>query len=56
LLHRRLARRKFVDKAHDADLPVVVWTVDEVKWVERARLLNLHALMTNHPAKLLAAR
>jgi glycerophosphoryl diester phosphodiesterase len=56
LLHRRLARRKFVDKAHDAELPVVVWTVDEAKWVERARLIDLHALMTNHPAKLLAAR
>ena len=56
LLHRLLARRKTVDLAHDQDLPVVVWTVDDAKWVERARLLGLHALMTNHPAKLLAAR
>ena len=56
LLHRLLARRKLLEKAHDAGLPVVVWTVDVADWVERARLLKLHALMTNHPAKLLAAR
>ncbi len=56
LLHRLLARRKLIAKAHDANLPVVVWTVDDAKWLERARLLKLHAVMTNHPAKLLAAR
>lgn len=55
LLHRLLSRRRLVEKAHEIDLPVVVWTVDDAKWVERARLLKLHALMTNDPAKLLAA-
>jgi glycerophosphoryl diester phosphodiesterase len=56
LLNRLLARRKLIEKAHDADLPVVVWTVNDTKWIERARLLGIHALITNHPAKLLAAR
>jgi len=56
LLHRLLVRRKLLEKAHDAGLPVVVWTVEGAGWVERARLLKLHALVTNHPAKLLAAR
>ena len=56
LLHRLLARRKLIEKAHDAELPVVVWTVDDVRWTERARLLGLRALITNHPAKLLSAR
>jgi glycerophosphoryl diester phosphodiesterase len=56
LLNRLLARRSVVKRAHDADLPVTIWTVDDAKWVERARLLTLHALITNHPAKLLAAR
>jgi len=56
LLHRLLARRKVIEKAHHVGLPVVVWTVDDAGWVERARLLKLHALMTNHPAKLLTAR
>jgi glycerophosphoryl diester phosphodiesterase len=56
LVHRMLARRSLIEKAHDTGLPVSVWTVDDSKWVERARLLKLHALITNHPAKLLAAR
>jgi glycerophosphoryl diester phosphodiesterase len=56
LLHRQLARWRAIEKAHDADLPVTVWTVDDDGWIERARLLGLHALITNHPAKLLAAR
>ena len=56
LLNRLLARKKLVEKARDAGFPVVVWTVDDSRWVERARLLKLHALMTNHPAKLLAVR
>ena len=56
LLNRLLARRRLIEKAHDAELRVVVWTVDDGKWVERARLLRLHALITNHPAKFLAAR
>jgi glycerophosphoryl diester phosphodiesterase len=53
LLHRLLVRRSFIEKAHDAVLPVCVWTVDDPKWVERARLLKLHGLITNHPARLL---
>ena len=56
LLHRLLARRTVIEKAHDAELPVIVWTVDDGGWIERARRLGLHALITNHPAKLLAAR
>jgi glycerophosphoryl diester phosphodiesterase len=55
LLYHLLARRKLVEKAHEANLPVVVWTVDRAKWLERARILGLHALITNHPAKLLTA-
>jgi len=56
LLHNLLTRRKLVEKAHEANFPIVVWTVDDVKWVERARIRGLHALITNHPAKLLTAR
>jgi glycerophosphoryl diester phosphodiesterase len=55
LLHRTLARRRVIEKAHDIDLPVTVWTVDDGGWIERGRLLGVHALITNHPAKLRAA-
>src|SRR5262249_822978 len=50
------ARRKLIEKACEANLPVVVWTVDDANWVERARALGLYALISNQPAQLLAAR
>ena len=53
-LHRRLAREPLVKKAKDAGMAVVVWTVDDPKWVERARSLGIDALITNDPAKMLA--
>jgi len=55
LLHRFLARKKLVEKAVQKDLPVVVWTVDDAQWIQRARTLNVYALITNNPAGLLAA-
>jgi glycerophosphoryl diester phosphodiesterase len=55
VLNHLLARRKLIEKAHDAGLPVAVWTVDDAKWIERARLLGIQALITNQPAKLVAA-
>lgn len=55
LLHRLLARRKLVEKAHEIGLPLVVWTVDDAGWVERAGRFGLHAVITNHPAKMRAA-
>ena len=56
LLHRLLARPKMVDRARQHNLPVVVWTVDSQKWIRLAEVLGIHALITNDPAKLLAAR
>jgi len=53
-LHRALVRRNLVEQARDRNIPVVVWTVDDPKWVERAQTLGVHALITNDPAKMLA--
>jgi glycerophosphoryl diester phosphodiesterase len=50
LLHRSIATRGAVRLAVEADLPVVVWTVDDPKWIGRARRLGIHALITNDPA------
>jgi glycerophosphoryl diester phosphodiesterase len=52
-LHHRLARRSLVEKAKRAGLHVAIWTVDDPVWLERARTLNIDALITNHPAKLI---
>jgi len=56
LLHRLIARTKLVSSAIRRDSKVVVWTVDDVKWLGRARELGVHALITNDPALLLSHR
>ena len=49
-LHHSLCSARVVEKATELGLPVVVWTVDDVKWIKRARRLGLKALITNNPA------
>jgi glycerophosphoryl diester phosphodiesterase len=56
LFHRLLATQRIIDVAREADLVPVVWTVDDVRWIERAQARGIHALMTNSPAKLIAQR
>ena len=52
-LHHRLTNKRLVAKARDAGLKVVTWTVDDPAWIERARDLDVHALITNDPAALI---
>jgi glycerophosphoryl diester phosphodiesterase len=56
LLHRSIATRSAVRLATENDLPVVVWTVDDPKWIGRARRVGIHALITNDPAKMLSCQ
>ena len=55
LLHRSIATRSAVRLAIEADLPVVVWTVDDPKWIGRARRAGIYALITNDPATMLVS-
>jgi glycerophosphoryl diester phosphodiesterase len=55
-LHHRLARRSLVEKAKDTGMHVAVWTVEDRVWIERARAIGIDALITNDPAKMIAAR
>ena len=55
LLHRSIATRGAVRLAIEAGLPVVVWTVDDPKWIDRARRLGIYALITNDPAKMIGS-
>ena len=55
-LHYRLATMQLIDEAKLAGFKVVVWTVDERGWISRARARGVHALITNNPSALLAAR
>jgi len=49
-LHFRLAGDRVVEKAKRAGFQVVVWTVDDPGWVQRAHRLGIDALITNDPA------
>lgn len=49
-LHHSLCSARVVEKAAQLGLPVVVWTVDDVKWIKQARRLGLKGLITNNPA------
>lgn len=53
-LHRTLATRRVVETARSHDLKTVVWTVDNIAWVKRARDYGIHALITNKPAQMRA--
>jgi glycerophosphoryl diester phosphodiesterase len=55
-LHHALARRRLVETARQRGLEVVVWTVDEAKWIARARELGVKALIANNPAAMLRHR
>jgi glycerophosphoryl diester phosphodiesterase len=54
LLHHRIATKRIIDAAHESRLLTTVWTVDDPRWLARARSLQIGAIMTNHPAKMLA--
>ena len=55
-LHHSLARRRIVERSLQLKQRVVVWTVDNPAWVAKAQALQIHSLITNNPARLLAAR
>jgi glycerophosphoryl diester phosphodiesterase len=52
----RLATPRLVEQARDAGIRIVTWTVDDVAGLKRAQALGVHALITNDPAAMLAAR
>ena len=55
-LHHKLANRRLIDKAQLNGLTVVIWTVDNPDWVQRACTRNIDALITNDPVTLLRKR
>jgi glycerophosphoryl diester phosphodiesterase len=55
-LHHTLARAKTIQAAKNQGFGVVVWTVDDVTWIERARDNGIKALITNNPRVMVEAR
>ena len=54
LLHHLIAKHRVLKLALQANLSPVVWTVENPVWIARAQEHQIHALMTNNPAKMLA--
>ena len=55
-LHHSLASSRVIDHARTRKLEVVVWTVDELRWVEKARAREVKALIANNPAPMVTRR
>lgn len=55
-LHHSLCSARVVQKAEEFGLPVVAWTVDDVKWIKQGQSLGLKALITNNPAAMIRRR
>lgn len=55
-LHHTLANTRTIDHARAEQLEVVVWTVDDVKWVRRAAENGIKALIANNPGPLVLTR
>lgn len=55
-LHHTLAKSHLIEKANSEGFDVVVWTVDDVRWIPRAQAMGVKALIANNPAQLLTYR
>ena len=55
-LHHRLVNERLTTHARAEGFKVVVWTVDDPEWINKARALEIVALITNNPALLVAQR
>ena len=55
-LHHTLAGPGVVEKAKEAGLETVAWTIDDPQWIGRARSLGIKALISNDPAMMVTHR
>ena len=55
-LHHTLISDAVVEKARESGLETVVWTVDDPKWISRARRLGVKAVISNDPAAMVSHR
>jgi len=55
-LHHSLAAARVIEKARQAGLEIVVWTVADPAWIGFARSLDIKALIANDPASLIRHR
>lgn len=54
--HHTLVNRRLTERAKREGLEIVVWTVDDPRWITRARALDIKALIANDPAMMVQRR
>lgn len=54
--HHTLVNHRLTARAKREGLEIVVWTVDDPRWIARARELGIKALITNDPAMMVQHR
>lgn len=55
-LHYTLAGPRVIEKAKREGLEIVLWTVDDTHWINRARSLGIKALISNNPEVMVHSR
>jgi len=55
-LHHTLVSPRMLETAKAEGFEVVVWTVDDAKWIRRARSLGIKALISNNPGTMVQHR
>jgi glycerophosphoryl diester phosphodiesterase len=55
-IYHSLATRRLTAAAQDAGLPIVIWTVDDPRWIRKAPELGVYALITNDPERMMRER
>jgi glycerophosphoryl diester phosphodiesterase len=55
-LHHTLVSPRVVEKAKRKGLEVIVWTVDDLNWIARARALGIKTLIANDPGMMVRQR
>ena len=55
-LHHTLASPRMIETAKAKGFEVVVWTVDDSKWIQKSRSLGIKALIANNPAAMVHYR
>jgi glycerophosphoryl diester phosphodiesterase len=55
-LHHTLARKRILEEAQKEEFEIVVWTVDDPVWVDRARTYGIKALIANNPRPMVEFR
>ena len=54
--HWAFASRRFIRRAHKVGLPVVVWTVNQPRWMRRKLADGVDGIITDYPARLAQIR